>query len=900
MYKRNIIKYLKKINIYYKREKINFSDYEDLIINTIFSIVTNKNKKNLFVSLDKDLSYIIATIFISLYNYIINVLDKDNNILNQLKVNDKVVKDNVIYTYLGQNQIRNKKYILLNDTRGCRSYIPIENMYQITKYNGNASRINNSKDINVITKKYIANLLEVPEEKFVGSINSCSIIIVENKEELFKMMDCIEISYNEKKYNISEIFPFSYCSSLDRFEFMKGNKIKQNPLIKFVSNSSVAVDIISDNTNINSVLFFGTKTYKDVIDTYARQMELYDYINNIIFFDTIDSTFDFTLFDEEFSIYAFTQNIIFNNINLYSNYECKLQSNNLKLLNNFINKQINIYEIDDDDKISDYINEVYADIRRLRKYQYDIDINHFIMISFSLCKKIRQSILPLKESEKNFYKMNNYLKLLKDRIKEINQTRAEYPFINSILKKLDNIITVIFIRNCKNDFIKSNYRNHKNLSMILKNKDELNELVNYYRKYPSIHLNIYEFKEYVSNMINSDYLIMPYCCNDKKDINIILMNSYKKLDILIYSYEKKIMEYIIKRANDTIYFLSKNNRLSDKLGDDIDLYCIHKNYNLNKEVSNDIQYEIEEDIEDNGDIDDGLGDQLSFFSEEIINYNNDNIIQNTFAMLGKENQLSSFNDKLVDYNDYSDISNRSVSIRKIILFDNGYCAFLTNHYKANVLSADGKDIIKKTSDRLQVGDKMIFIVDKTDEDGDIVKKVIKNLLSYPEFDNYYGEYFKLNNLWKNKLKKYMVLNNISELDIANKFLVHGKKINRITISNWIDGSTVGPRDEKDIRIVASIISDEEVNSNIEEIIKACSNERKLQIRIRKIVAQIILNSLLIDEEKDRSLHSMIKNIIGDFSKYIHIKQIKKISDSNDSVNVLYVNKLFRNGGINVE
>ncbi|MDD5794536.1 MAG: DrmE family protein [Clostridiales bacterium] len=900
MYNENIIEYLKKMNIYYKKEKINFSNYEDLIMNTIFSIIKNKSKKSLFVSLDKDLSYIIATIFIALYNYIINVLDKDNNILNQLNVNDKVVKGNVVYTYLGQNQIRDKKYILLNDTKGCRSYIPMENIYQITKYNGNASRINKSRDINAITKNYIADLLEVPKEEFVGIISSCSIIIVENKEELFKIMDCIEISYNDKKYNISEIFPFAYCSSLDRFEFMKGNRIKQNPLIKFVSNSSVAMDIISDNTNINNVLFFGTKTYKDVIDTYARQMELYDYINNIIFFDTIDSAFDFTLFDEEFSIYALTQNIILNNVNLYSNYECKLQSNNLKLLNNFVNKQINIYEIDEDDKISDYISEVYADIKKLRKYQYNMDINHFVMISCSLCKKIRQSILPLKESKKNLYKITNYLKLLKDRSKEINQTRVEYPFINSIIEKLDNIINVIFTINCKNNFIKSKYKNHKNLSMIIKNKDELNELVNYYRKYPSIHLNIYDFKEYVSNMINSDYLIMPYCCNDKRDINIILMNCYKNLDIFIYSYEKKIMEYIIKRANDISQFLNNNNKLSDKLEDYIDLYCIHKNYDLNKKFNSDIQYETEEDIDDDEDIDNLLGDQLSFFSEEIVNYNDDNIIQSSFGMLRKENQLSFFNDKLVDYNAYGDISNNSILIRKIILFDNGYCALLTSHYKANVLSDDGKDIIQKPTDRLQVGDKMIFIVDKTSEDGDIVKKVIKNLLSYSEFNNDYGECFKLNKLWKNKLKEYMLLNNMSEADISNNFLVHGRKINRITISNWIDGNIIGPRDENDIRIVASIINDEKINSNIEEIIKACSTERKLQIRIRKIVAQIIMSSLLIDDEKDSSLYSMIKNIIGDFRKYIYIKPIKKISDFNDSVNTLYVNKLIKNGGINIE
>ena len=862
IYNSNIKEYLKKVDIYFKKEKIEFCDYENLIINTIFEITNNNSKKNLFVSIDNDISQIIAIVFIALYNYISNLLDNNNNILNQLSINDKVVKDKVIYIFWGENKINDKRYILLDDTKGCRINVPIENMYQITKYNGNASRINNSRNINVITKKYMANLLEIPEEKFIGYINNCSIVVVENKEKLFKMIENIEILHNEKKYNISELFPFAYCSSSDRFEFMKGNKIKQNPLIKFVSNSSVALDIIQDNTNINNVLFLGTKTYNEVIDTDVRQMELYDYIDKIIFFDSIDSNFDFSIFDQEVSIYAFTQNVILNNINLYkNNYKSKLQSDNLKRVDNFINKQINIYEINDEDEISSNIKEIYIETNKLRKYQYDDNIKYFRILTFSLCKKIRQSILPLKESERNYIKIDNYFKSIKDCTRKINSTRIEYSIMNKIIKILNSITTKLSIVNNKNDIIKSKYSNIKKISMIIKNKEEKGDLIYYYRKYPSIKLDIYNFKEYIDSKINIDYLIMPFCCNDNKDSNIISINSYKKLDIFVYSFEKKVIESNIKRANNGIYFLSENNMLLCELEENEEFYCINKKYGINKEINEDeVDIEYEEDIK--------IEDKLGIFASKLSNSNINN--------------------------------NKNIQISKIVLFDNEYCAFLTEHYQASVLSLSGKDIIRKTPDKLKVGDKMIFIVDKTDEDGDIVKKVIKNLLSYSEFNDKYGEYFRLNDLWKKKLKKYMYLNNLTEEDIANKFLLQGKKINKVTIYNWINGDIVGPRNDNDIKIVASIINDREINSNIEEIIKACSIERKLQIRIRKIVAQIILNSLITSEIKDSSLHNMIKNVIGDFRQYIYIKQIIQMVDYSENVNVVYVNKLFKDGGIYIE
>ncbi|MDF2882857.1 MAG: hypothetical protein K0R54_3414 [Clostridiaceae bacterium] len=847
----------KSIVIQYYGKQIKYSDFERLLVNIFQKINNSQEKKQVLISMNKEFTFIILLIYLSINEYIENACNSSNNILNNLKSGDKLVKNGKLVVF----DKNDDKYIYMLDGN-CKVMIPLEKAYTLTKYMGTASRINNYENSKRVTKKIISELLNINEEEFIGDIKKSTLIVFENKEKLYNIIESIEVIHNEKKYKLSEVFPFSYHSSEGNYEFLRGNRIKQNALIKFTTNSSLALDLIREDENISNVIFIGESTYKNFLDTEIRQIEMYDSVNKIILLDTWESTFDFTIFDDEYLMYAFTKSVILDNVNLYGDItkdcDSPLQEYNNLILLNFVNKEINIYEVNDED-IDSNIYDITANLKSLFDYSYDnVQVLDFLKISYSLCNKIEQTLIPLGESKENTYNINKRLDNLINISKIFPENRAEYIVMQEIIELFTNIIKAIKNENEKSNFIMRQYTDKNKYDLFIKNKNELNAVKIYYSKYPSHKFKIKLFDSFKES--NSyENLIIPFFI-DTKYLNIIGTNKILNLDIIVYKREKFKIDRIVNKTLNMLRYIVKKNKLIDYIEEENELPVINKYY-------------INDDKKDN---------------VELIS------IEKQVDKLVEENLLNIYLNKAK--NGSIEHESSSMNIRKFIMFKDGNYAFLTSNYKANVLDKANNDIIQKELNELNIDDRLIFTINKINGEEDIVKVILKKLLEVKEFSEKYEQYFKLNRFWKDELIKYMEKYNLKEENICEEFRYNSRIINKVTIINWINGNIIGPRDPNDIRIVSKIVNNINLSSQIDKVVEACQYERKIQIHVRKALAKIIVNSVIEADVEENEIQKLIINAIDDIRRYAYIGKIDLIREVTENINIQYINRVIEREG----
>ena len=862
---------IKNIKIRYKKEVIDIKSFEELILKSFFNILDNKYKKVLFIGVEKYLMTILSVLLVSVKNSYKNMKDIDNNILDFIEQGDKVTYKGKVFIYDKIDTLNNKKYINLYKVHNVtdKIYVPLENVHFLTLYNGDANRINKvSGKIQScnITKKFIAEIVNSDISKLNGIIKESTIIVFPDKAKLYDLINSIEIKFGDDYYGISELFPFSYHSSEEKYEYFKGNRIKQNSIIKFVSNINTALDIIKEDEDVRNIITIGEKSYSNSLETELREINMIDSINKILIIETWESKFDFSLLindDEPFNVYAISKEVILENVNLYDksliNVKSSLQMKNYDLINNLINKNIEIYEVDNSEVINTNIYNINEELKVLSNYSIEnIKILDFIKLSYYLCNKLEQSILPLNKCAENYKKLIEKICFLKEILNIFPKERVEYKTMINIISNIEGIMDFLHNENHKIEIIKKNILNKNKTILCIKNSDEFINLKDYFKRIIKPNLEIKKIDKQL-NIYKNKSLIIPGIFNNNY-INILNTNLIENINIVVYRREKIKIKGLIRKNNEMLKLILINNKLREN--DEFDLLSINEHFLIKSNLN--------------------INKTLEIKQEEF------NELEKEVQKAINENKIKIFIDK--------DKSNRNTSTSitrayRIINFEDDNYAFLSENYQANIIDRRNNDIKHRSIMELNIEDEMIFTKSKLDGEEDIVKIVIKQLLKDEEFNNEYGEYFKLNNLWKNSLKKYMNIYNLTEKDISNELRIFGRKLNPLTIINWLNGNIIGPRDVNDIRIIANIVNDRELNKNLEQVIIGCKQERSIQIQIRKVIADIIINSIVKDNEYDEKIYKIIKSVITDLDKYAYIGKIFSIENINEELSSQNINKI---------
>lgn len=862
---------IKKLKIKYQKQIIEFKSFEELLSQSFMDILNSNDKKTLFIGVEKELMTVLLILTLSIEQYMSNMENPSNDILNIIKKGDKVVHrgDICIFDKIDIDKRYNNKYIYLLEKNNTTRLVPYEKSHLLTLYNGQSNRINKvngtSQRYN-ITKKFISEVMEIDETKLNGVVKESTVIVFEHKEELYSLINSIEISFNEEIYLVSELFPFAYYTSEENYEYFKGNRIKENIVIKFASNISVAIDIIKDDENVRNIVLIGEKSYKDSLETELREAGMMDNIKKILLIDTWESKFNFSILfkdDEPFSVYAVTKEVVLSTINFNEdsllNLESSLQKENYNLLINLINKDIHIYEADNSEILNENIYNINQNLKHLFDYSdSNMKTLEFIKIAYYLCNKLEQALLPLNRSANTLNSLIVKVDILKEIFKLYSVQRAEYGLMDNIIYQIEEIIKFLRFKNNKVETIKEKILNNMKSLLFIKNSDEIIKLKECFKTLRKTNLDIRSIDKKIGVYENTSLIVPAFFEN--KHLNILNTNIVRGVNIVVYRREKIRVNSLIRKNIEMLGLILKNNKLFNseefQLPRIVEHFLTKPNFSENKNL-----YDEEEKFNE-------IEDHVQRFIQE-----------NKIKLFIDEDRVR------------RGMSNSTMKVNKIITFEDENYSFLSDNFQANVIDRKNNDIKQKNTLELVVGDEMIFTKSKLYGEQDIVKVIIKELLNKEEFKDKYGEYFRLNNLWKNSLRNYMHTYDLTERDISGEFKVHGKQITSAAIVNWLNGNIIGPHDLDDIRTIAEIVKDNNLYKKLEEVIVACKAERKIQIQVRKSIAKIIINSLVNNNEKNNEMYDIVKSTISDLSKYAYIGTISSIENIEEEISYQYVNKV---------
>lgn len=856
-----LIKAFQACEIFYQKEKIEINEYENLIMESIVNVLSSENKKNLFVGIEEKLQLIILVVLIAIKNYYEEMKDPENNILDILNPGDKVYYKGKIYKYECITKLKRGKYIQLVDAE-LSTFVPIEGQHLISIYNGQATRINKVKGKKItenLTKRFISCVTNTEISKLNGVVNSSSIIIYRGKEELVETINSISIKLDDEKYMLSEIFPLAYYTSEDNFEFFKGNRIKENPVIKFVSNASSALDIVKDSEGIKDIVWIGENTYKDSLETELRMMSIIPNVKKLLVLDTWESNMDFSLLidnEESYKVYALTKGVILDNVNLYKDklreVKSQLQLLNYKMMYNMIDKNISISTIEGADALNRYIYEIVSKVKELSEYSITNEkVLEFVKGAYSLCNKIEESVMPLREGEANRQIIEEKIERLEVILKIFSIDRIEHKLMSSILDEILKGINCIKNENLKFNNTRKYFIKFNQATLIVKNKFEVQELEQYIQGLTGNRISVKVSLKNIMDIGHRNFIVTHNYFS--KDINLLNTNLVENIQYVLYGRETYRLKNLMRKNNSMLNSIYKNNIL------------------ITESDINQDEYYLNQDIitEDNKDIS-VLNNDISI--KKLIDDNKLSIL----LSLGK-----SENQKSATYN--------KIKVRSLISFDDNNYAFISENYTANVLDRKTNDIKSKTWNEIQINDEIIFVKNKLTDKEDIIKVILKELLKTTKFRDMYGEYFRLNSLWKEALMLYMDKNRFNEKDISRIFKLYGRQVTPLSISNWLSGNIIGPQDSENIEIVASIVENKFITEHIQDIISACKNERSIQVSVRKAVAKIIIESVTNEEESNDDIYTLIKKSVDDLNRYAYIGIVNDIRSVEEEIGATYVN-----------
>jgi hypothetical protein len=850
----------KNIKLCYKNKTIEFKSYEELISKILIQLSSDNNKTNLIIGIENNISFILFLVINSIISYFENMQNPNTRILDFLVVGDKVVYKSKIGIYKGIYKMNSIEYIELEYAKGSKNFVPIENQYLLTQYTGNKKLIGKleglSKEEN-ITKKFVAEFMKVNLNELSGVVTESTLVVSSSKEGLYELIDSIGINFKEKQYTLPELFPYIYCTSEENYEYFKGKKNNEKSLIKFCSNINTALDIIKNDKGIRKVVLLGEKSYKEVLETNLRMMEFIKSIEKIIIFDTWNSTFDFSYLlnrEDPYSLYAQTKEVIVEEINPYENEMktkiAEIQKQCKNLTNMFIYRSNNVFNIDKSKEIYIVSNKIHQNLHILcTGFKNDINTLEFVKLAYYLCNSLEQSILPLNWCSNNKENILEKIQSLKEICKIYDKTRFEFKVMQEVIGNLEAFAIKIMGSNDKFSKLKDAVKGNIKTLVVLKSDVEKKELERYSIIYRLKNIKITKLKRGI-NYKEFDCVIFTFYY-DNRYFNVFNNPEIGQAIFILQGRENYKFKRLLNENNRMMKYIEKSNKLFNNIEEVAPLEIDNFTDYYEDENSN-----LEEKIE-------------SVLSENWLQI----ILHNT--------QVENLNN-----------SNSNILVKSIVKFEDDKYALISDNCQLNAIDRKNNDIKQKSRNDIEIGEELVFVNTKVPGKGDIIKETIEKLLKYNKFDLNYGSIFKLNYMWKNSLSNYMESNNLSARQISMLFKnVYDKDVEPLTISNWLDGTVIGPRDSNNIRIISEIVGNERLSGQLDEVIDACKHVRSIQIQIRKAIAKMIISSVVVGErKKDDEIYRLVKSVIGEFNDYAYIGIIDTIEEVNMDVSGAYINR----------
>lgn len=629
--------------------------------------------------------------------------------------------------------------------------------------------------------------------------------------------------------------------SEDNYYYFKGNSSKQEPIIKFTSKVYNAKDIIKKNKKINSVVILQDKINKDDLEDviYISKKNNIDKIR--LFFQPlqIEQYIGEERILENFKIVnindKFFEDINVHDINM-------LNKKQYRLVKNYINVKEKYVTIKDSSQ-DRYRKNILRKCRNLiNTFEDNNKIIKFIIDARTLAKRISSMIMPLPEYESFFENKNLKRYTIKSVLKEL-QSFSKSEFVDSLSNESKELISEIY-----NECLNLYYRE-------LKINNKWTELETIIRLTKNERTGIIVENKYIRKAFRK-YLKTRYSLKD--NISVESMNTIKESVFEKVIYTSKLdnnyyWNYRALNSGNNIYILSKSEKNNIKYLKRKYLKFINQTDNLL--TIDDEKIAVEE---------------LEVSQENNLNNELERFIATSYIPM----HLNLGN-------------NQTPTMCELVLtFQTGERAFITSQYEAYVLKEGREEIINKKAKNIEKGDVLLFV---EEIEKDLIDQIMADLMNIEEIKAKYSEDYSLVKQWKLDLNRYMAMNNITYNELERKLKDKGVSRCGATIRSWLVNSVVGPQDQEVLKVLGEITSLEILSNKYTQCYEACSNIRKFQILIRKVIARHLLKSSI--NEEGNELDSLISNRIEEAVKYIKRVEVQNIYQVKKEIPMYLANKV---------
>lgn len=224
---------------------------------------------------------------------------------------------------------------------------------------------------------------------------------------------------------------------------------------------------------------------------------------------------------------------------------------------------------------------------------------------------------------------------------------------------------------------------------------------------------------------------------------------------------------------------------------------------------------------------------------------------------------------------------------RLIVFDGGACAFLTESREANVVThlldnsiddmETSPDVRRKSTPELKVGDALLF---NLGSDRDVIRMAADNMLRPGVRDT--------SALWRRVLIEYTSREGISSEQLHARLRTGGCPLQHQAIKNWIENDQIiAPQAYKrDVAVVANVTGDRTLTTKLDSVLSAISDVRSAHLRAsHQLARQVLARAVSILKEDDQA-DSMIR-----LAEEVVVVRIAEIDDQQVSVRASICNRL---------
>lgn len=840
------LKILRKLKIYYKGCLISDEVIVKRYIQFILKSLSAKRRRENFILQPASECFDVITLLACLLECLkYNTFDNDM-LISSFHEGDMVLFKKSRWRWKEQT---NGLIILEQDGKGkngSRTYnVPLDYKHEIVPYYG-GSTTTDSRGLRIQKtnrEDFFANLFDMPLTDVPNKLN-IALIVVMQKDKFRELYENIKLMYGDNKIvYLHELVPAAYfTSSLEELQFGH-NPTKMEPVIKVVKNLADARNVFFykgfENTPVALWKCCGDDLEGEMSllnDFLSRKKLERIYISNMI-----GDSFNEKLLkiSDKAKVFACTKQYLQAQV-----YDVKNNNRVTSLLYCLLSKiergKISYCLVDGGISIEEY-NSFRNNMATIKNTDWQY-AKEFCDLAGSIMKLLRTAIFPMKylESAINENVIDERVSSPKERFTKLEALSGmsadnrvgEYckNIIRFLQEKYSNFYDVNPKGAVLQRFIKEQSANHNIFVVVSKAYYKDLMVCKYpeyrYRKRVEFCADIKEYRG--NNVIATDILYKKFNPLRRCDVGEIFC--------LLYECEKPWWANEEKKTKKYLSVL--NSRLGIK--DEENMFAI------------DVDAEIE---------------STDIFSDEI--------------EIVEEADEDWFIPVLMNtggHEGYTGVHVSGAAVSDVYyygLFKEGMEIFFTKYYPAVVVR--NSKISEKYPDKLQHGDRLIF-VKKDNETRNIVDIIHKELLDKNQLGENAKRNYRDSLYWKQCLKKYKEINELSYKALANALENFNVKRESVTVRQWLldESYIVAPRNADDLRGIAELTKDKRLLSNWEDIFESCRNVRRVRRNILQLMAKIICSSYG-DNKNGDDIYSIVRENVKTLSMELELDSVYKLS-----------------------